>query len=70
MPSVFSKFADAKRTHLAELFCRMTFRQRTAVAMRLARKNKMFSKRGRTARLSLHAEELSTGEIKCYNKKN
>ena len=66
MPSVFSKFADATRAHYAELFCRMTFRQRAAIAMKQARELKMFSKRGRTARISFHAEELSTGRIKLY----
>ena len=65
MPSVLSKFAEASRSYSAELFRNMTFRERAAFAMKMARENKMFGGRSKTCRLTLCPESMDSGELKC-----
>lgn len=65
MPSVLSKFADANKAYGAELFRNMTFREKAAFAMKMARKEKMFGGRSKACRLTLCPEDMEEGNLKC-----
>ncbi len=62
MPAVLSKFADAKACPLVEEFNCMSIRQRAALAISWARKNKMFSKGG-AVRCTLDPQQMAEGDI-------